>query len=105
MGILLTHHVEADMADSAAARRMLLLEALAEERAGIEWANLAARFAVDERTIRRDVDYLQRVLGQADGIDVQRGRISATRAGFGTEYIAAQMDRQRESKERIARSI
>src|SRR5947207_2804109 len=93
------------MSDTPAARRMRLMETLAEQPGGIEWRQLAVRLGADERTIRRDVQYVQDLLGAVGGIEVRRGRVLATRAGFGTGYFAGHVGQQRSVKERIALGV
>jgi DeoR/GlpR family transcriptional regulator of sugar metabolism len=60
---------------------------------------------VDERTIRRDVDYLQGLLSSVRGIEVTRGRVYAGRDPYAPGYFADQVDTQKEAKQAIARHV
>lgn len=93
------------MTDQAAARRMRILTELQEDGASKDLAAYAEQFAVDERTIRRDVDSLQDVLGVVQGIELRRGRVYGTRAGFAPGYFTNQLKQSQESKIAIARAV
>jgi DeoR/GlpR family transcriptional regulator of sugar metabolism len=93
------------MTDPAAARRMRLLELLRCGGAGRDLAAYAREFDVDERTIRRDVDYLQEVLGSIEQVGLRRGLVYAARTGHGPGYFAGQLEHRRGDKEAIATAV
>src|SRR6266550_6322576 len=104
MSRLLRETVDNPMTDQAAARRMRLLEAL-QSGGGRGLADFAADFQVDERTIRRDIDYLQDLVMSIDQIVLRRSRVHATREARGPGYFADQIGHKREAKEAIARRV
>ena len=63
------------MADQADTRRMRLMDLLAASEEPQELESLAAVLRCDVRTIRRDLDQLQRVLERVHGIEVRRGKV------------------------------
>jgi len=93
------------MIEQAAARRMRLLEELREDAAGRDLTDYAQILQVDERTVRRDVDYLQDVLAAVRGIELRRGHLHAIRAGYTPGYFTDQLEHNREAKEAIARVV
>ncbi len=93
------------MTEQAAARRMKLLEELRRDSAGKELTDYAREFDVDERTIRRDVDYLQDVVGGIEMVGLRRGRVYAMRGGHGPGYFSDQLDYNRDTKQGIARCV
>lgn len=93
------------MSEQASVRRMHILEELAEGGPGRDLAAYARDHDVDERTVRRDVEYLHGILAGLRGIEVQRGRVSPTRTGYGSGYFATQLDTGRPEKEAIARAV
>src|SRR5438067_6285084 len=92
------------MTDQAAARRMHLLEEL-RNGSGRELSEYATTFGVDERTIRRDIDYLHDVVGSIEQIVLRRGKVYATRGGLGPGYFADQVGEKRAAKESIAQAV
>jgi DeoR/GlpR family transcriptional regulator of sugar metabolism len=93
------------MTEQAAARRMRILDALRSEPAGQDLGAYAHEYAVDERTVRRDVDYLQELVGSISQIGLRRGRVYATHAGHGPGYFSDQLDHNQAAKQGIARSV
>lgn len=93
------------MTELAAARRMRLLEMLRCGGAGRELSSYAHDFGVDERTIRRDIDYLQDVVGAVEQIALRRGQVYATRGGHGPGYFTDQLEHNRAAKQAIAREV
>jgi len=84
---------------------MRLLEALASMEGGEELGALAARFGVDERTLRRDIDALQELLSAVQGVDIQRGRASARKREYAPGYFSDHLPHQVAEKEAIARLV
>ena len=70
------------MAEQADGRRMRLLEALAGDGTGRDLGHYARSLDADERTIRRDVDYLHGLVTSLGGIEIRRGRVHGIRRGF-----------------------
>ncbi len=93
------------MADNSDLRRMRLLEFLAAEGEEVELETLARKLDCDERTIRRDLDQLQELLAQVRGIEIRRGKVSVSRAGYSSGYFTDQLSRNADAKERIARKV
>lgn len=93
------------MTEPAAARRMRLLEELRRDGTGKDLGEYAQMFDVDERTIRRDVDYLQEAVGGVEQIGMRRGKVFATRSGHGAGYFHDQVEQNQAIKEAIARSV
>lgn len=93
------------MSEQAEARRMRMMELLAEsgEPQGVD--DLAFRLECDARTIRRDLDALQQLLSRVQGLEVRRGQVSIARAGYSPGYFTDQLDRHADAKLRIARAI
>lgn len=56
---------------------MCLLERLSESNSGVRLSDLADRLAVDERTVRRDLDALQGLLDSVGAIQLDRGTVRA----------------------------
>ncbi len=93
------------MADQADTRRMRLMDLLAASEEPQELESLAAVLRCDVRTIRRDLDQLQRVLERVHGIEVRRGKVLVARAGYSPGYFTDQLGRNPAAKEAIARVI
>jgi DeoR/GlpR family transcriptional regulator of sugar metabolism len=93
------------MAEQAESRRMRLLELLAETEDAQDLDTLASAMRCDARTIRRDLDQLQQLLQLVHGLEVRRGRVLVSRAGYSPGYFTDQLGRNPEAKERIARAI
>lgn len=93
------------MSDSASARRIRILEELADGGSGRDLAAFAGDLQVDERTIRRDLDFLQRILSQVQGIQLRRGNVHAVRGSSASGYFGDQMKSRREVKSAIARAV
>jgi DeoR family glycerol-3-phosphate regulon repressor len=93
------------MAEQADARRMCLLELLADDEEPQDLDTLASAMHCDARTIRRDLDQLQRLLQSVHGLEVRRGKVLVSRAGYSPGYFTDQLGRNPEAKERIARAI
>jgi DeoR/GlpR family transcriptional regulator of sugar metabolism len=93
------------MTEQAAARRMRLLEELRSDGTGKELAAYAHLFDVDERTIRRDVDYLHEVIGGIEQVGLRRGKVFASRSGHGAGYFHGQLEHNQGPKEAIARAV
>ncbi len=93
------------MADQADTRRMRLMDLLAVSEEPQDLESLAATLRCDVRTIRRDLDQLQRVLERVHGIEVRRGKVLVARAGYSPGYFTDQLGRNAAAKEAIARAI
>ena len=93
------------MSEQADARKMQILELLAESGDGSDIESLAERMRCDTRTIRRDLDALQRLLGQIQGLEIRRGRASIARAGYSPGYFTNQLERNSAAKEAIAARV
>ena len=93
------------MSEQAETRKMRILELLAESGDGSEIETLAERMRCDTRTIRRDLESLQRILQQVQGLEVRRGRAAITRAGYSPGYFTNQLGRNASAKEAIAAAI
>src|SRR5713226_3680602 len=93
------------MSEQAAARRMRLLEALWQGEGGKELGAYAQMLNVDERTVRRDVDYLQGIVTAVQGIELRRGHVHAARAGYAPGYFTDQLEQNQAVKEAIARQV
>ncbi len=93
------------MADKSETRRMQLLERLAEADEPQELEALAETLGCDTRTIRRDLDQLQRTLEQAQGLEVRRGRVFVARSRYSPGYFTDQLRRSPEAKAAIARRV
>ncbi|MCW3052557.1 MAG: transcriptional regulator, DeoR family [Chthonomonadales bacterium] len=93
------------MADQADTRRMRLMDLLAASEEPQELEYLAVTLRCDVRTIRRDLDQLQRVLDRVHGLEVRRGKVLVARAGYSPGYFTDQLGRNATAKEAIARAV
>lgn len=93
------------MAEKAELRRMRLMEALAEAEEPQDLDGLAVLLDCDARTIRRDLDYFQRLFHRVSGLEVRRNRVHVARAGYSPGYFTDQLDRNLAAKEAIARAV
>lgn len=93
------------MAEQAEMRRMQLMEMLAGSGEPQDLETLAAALHCDTRTIRRDLDQLQRLLERMHGLEVRRGKVLVAREGYSPGYFTDQMGRNAAAKEAIARTI
>jgi DeoR family transcriptional regulator, glycerol-3-phosphate regulon repressor len=93
------------VAEQAESRRMRMLELLADSEEGQDLDTLAAAMQCDSRTIRRDLDTLQQLLHRVQGLEIRRGRVLVSRAGYSPGYFTDQLDRHAEAKDRIARAV
>jgi|SRR5579862_8890704 len=93
------------MPEQADARRMRLLELLGESDDPQELEGLAAELECDTRTVRRDLDYLQRLLQRVHGLEVRRGRVLVARAAYSPGYFTDQLGRNAGAKQAIARAV
>lgn len=93
------------MADQADTRRMRLMDLLAAGEEPQELEHLATTLRCDVRTIRRDLDQLQRVLERVHGLEVRRGKVLVARAGYSPGYFTDQLGRNGAAKEAIARAV
>lgn len=91
------------MPERAESRQMQLLQLLSEVDDGLELEGLARTFSCDARTIRRDLDMLQRLLQRLNGLEVRRNRVLVARSGYSPGYFTDQLDRNATAKEAIAR--
>lgn len=97
--------VQREMAEQADARRMRLLEMLACSDEPQTLDELAVTLKYDSRTIRRDLDQLQQVFQRVQNIEVRRGRVLVSRAGYSPGYFTDHLDRNLAAKEQIAAKI
>jgi DeoR/GlpR family transcriptional regulator of sugar metabolism len=93
------------MAEQADTRRMRLMEMLADSEEPQDLETLADALRCDARTIRRDLDQLQRLLQRVHGLEVRRGRVLVARANYSPGYFTDQLDRNASAKEAIARAV
>ena len=93
------------MSEQADTRRMRLMELLAESEEPQELDALAAAMRCDTRTIRRDLDYLQRIFQRVHGLEVRRSKVLVARAGYSPGYFTDQLGRNAASKQAIAHAI
>ena len=93
------------MSEQAETRKMRILELLAESGEGSDIESLAERMRCDTRTIRRDLESLQRLLQQVQGIEIRRGRATIARAGYSPGYFTSQLERNLAAKEAIAAAV
>jgi DeoR/GlpR family transcriptional regulator of sugar metabolism len=93
------------MAEQADARRMHLLETLAESEEPQDLETLASALHCDARTIRRDIDQLQQVFQRVQNVEVRRSHVLVSRAGYSPGYFTDHLDRNAAAKEAIARAI
>jgi DeoR/GlpR family transcriptional regulator of sugar metabolism len=84
---------------------MHLLELLAASEEPQDLELLAAALHCDTRTIRRDLDQLQRLLERIQGLEVRRGKALVARAGYSPGYFTDQLSRNAAAKEAIARAV
>ena len=93
------------MSEQADTRKMRILELLAESGEGSDIEALAERMRCDTRTIRRDLESLQRLLQQVQGLEIRRGRATIARAGYSPGYFTNQLERNLSAKEAIAAAV
>lgn len=93
------------MPDSADARRMRLLEDLADTGGGAPLSDYAERHGADDRTIRRDVDHLRDLVAAVQSIDIRRGRVCASRTAYAQGYFTEQMAANADRKVAMARAV
>src|SRR5690349_4483951 len=93
------------MAEQADTRRMRILELLAEREEPLDLETLASLLRCDARTIRRDIDQLQQVFQRVQNVEVRRGNVLVSRAGYSPGYFTDHLDRNADAKEAIARAI
>ena len=93
------------MAESADVRRSRLLETLAASEEPRTLEDLADALHCDTRTIRRDLDLLQQLLQQVQGLEVRRGKVMVARSGYSPGYFTAQLGKNLPIKEAIARRV
>jgi DeoR/GlpR family transcriptional regulator of sugar metabolism len=93
------------MTEQAAARRMRILEELLQGSSERDLAEYAQDYSVDERTVRRDVDYLQDTVTGVGQIGLKRGRVYATKEWRGPGYFGNQVEVNLQSKQRIAGAV
>jgi DeoR/GlpR family transcriptional regulator of sugar metabolism len=93
------------MPEQSDARRMRLLEILGESEEPRDLDSLAQDLQCDTRTIRRDLDALQRLLLRVHGLEVRRGRALVARAGYSPGYFTDQLGRNEAAKQAIARAV
>ena len=93
------------MAQNADVRRIRLLELLAASDEPQTLESLADHMDCDTRTIRRDLDLLQRLLQQVQGLEVRRGKVMVARSGYSPGYFTAQLSKNLTVKEAIARKV
>ena len=93
------------MSEKTDARRLKMLQDLQSDEAGIELSECARRYGADERSIRRDVDFLQQLIQSVSTIEIRRGRVIVTHQEGGEGYFAKQLDRNTGSKELIAKAV
>jgi len=93
------------LSDKTDSRRMRLLQELYTEPDGVELAECASKFKVDERSIRRDIDFLHDLLAGVEQIEIRRGRVVLLRKGFGASYFTSQINRNEACKLGIAKAV
>lgn len=93
------------MADGAEARRMRLMELLAEREDPQDLDTLARDLRCDSRTIRRDVDHLQQLLNGINGLELRRGKVLVSRAGYSPGYFTNQLEKHTAAKRAIAKRV
>ncbi len=93
------------MSEQAETRKMRILELLAASGEGSDIESLAEKMRCDSRTIRRDLESLQGLLRQVQGLEVRRGRATIARAGYSPGYFTSQLERNLAAKEAIAVAI
>jgi DeoR family transcriptional regulator of aga operon len=82
------------MTDSADVRRLRILERLRECPDGCALSDLAEQFGADERTIRRDAEYLQNLVQGLGGVQLVRGRLQADKGALWRRTLAVSAQRQ-----------
>lgn len=93
------------MTEQTAARRLRFLDSLRQDGGGRDLAGYAEEYGVDERTMRRDVEYLQDLLASVQSIEVRRGRVYPGRGGYAEGYFADQLGQHEPEKRAIAQAI
>jgi DeoR/GlpR family transcriptional regulator of sugar metabolism len=93
------------MSEKADARRLKMLQDLQSEESGLELSECARRYGADERSIRRDVDFLQQLIQSVSTIEIRRGRVVVSCREQGEGYFAQQLDRNTVLKELIAKAV
>ncbi len=93
------------MSEHADARRMQLMELLAQCEEPQDLDSLADSMRCDARTVRRDIDQLQQLLHRVNGIELRRGKVQVSRAGYSPGYFTDQLDRRTSAKRDIARAV
>ena len=93
------------MAEQAEIRRLRLMELLAESEEPQDLEALADALHCDARTIRRDLDQVQRLLQRMHGLEVRRGRVLIARSGYSPGYFTDQLGRNAGAKQVIARAV
>ena len=93
------------MAENTDARRMRLLERLAGAGKAIRLEGLAEEQGCNLRTIRRDLDALQRLVETVRSIEVHRGSASAESAPYPLGRFRNNLEIHTEEKRRIARVV
>ena len=93
------------MAELADSRRLRLMELLADSEEPQDLETLASALHCDARTVRRDLDQLQRLLQRVHGLEVRRGKVLVARAGYSPGYFTDQLGRNAGAKQAIARNI
>ncbi len=93
------------MAEQGQARRMKLLEMLGGADEAQDLDTIAARLDCDARTVRRDLDVLQRLLQNVQGIEVRRSTVHVSRVGYSPGYFTDQLLRNQQAKHAIAQAV
>ena len=93
------------MAEMAEARKMKLLELIADSEEALDMEEIAVALKCDSRTIRRDLDMLQQLLQKVQGLEIRRSKILAVRTGHSPGYFSDQLTKNAPAKERIAKAI
>lgn len=89
----------------AEARKMRLLEMIAGSEEACELDSLAIDMKCDTRTIRRDLDSIQQLLQNIQGVEIRRSKVLAVRTGHSPGYFSDQLGKNAPAKERIAKAI
>lgn len=92
------------MSEHSSSRRIRILEELAEGASGRDLGTFAREMQVDERTIRRDLDFLMGLFSRIQGIELRRGQVHATPQGFAPGYFGHEVRHRQGAKQAIARS-
>ena len=93
------------MTDQAASRRLRILEDLIGSANGSDLEFFAAKYGVDDRTIRRDIDFIQQIATGISQISLIRGKVIASKDWTGAGYFGDQVERNLASKQAIARTV